>query len=69
MKSAPQKMPVLVRMGDHFLAPDQVAGFKQAKKGLYLILLKQQEEMQFPLWISEREMEAALEYFEVRGGM
>ena len=55
-------------MGDHFLAPEAVAGFKQCKKGLYIILLKQQEEMQFPLWISEREVEEALQYFDVKGG-
>jgi len=54
-------------MGDHYLDPNTVAGFKQAKKGLYLILLKNQEEMQFPLWISEREMEDALTHFNVEG--
>jgi len=57
--------PKLVKIGKHYLEPSQVAGFKQAKTGLYLIVLKESPEMQYPLWVSETSMLKALKYFNV----
>lgn len=64
---ARKKKSTLVRVGDHLVAPELVAGFKQAKKGLYILMLKNVEEMQYPLWVSKEEMDAALRYFDVQG--
>ena len=60
--------PTLVKLGDHFLDPNDVAGFKQAKKGLFIIRLRSEPNPDFPLWISEREVECALQYFNIVGG-
>ena len=57
--------PQLVKIGKHYLEPSSVAGFKQAKEGLYLIVLKDSPEMQYPLWVSERSMMKALEFFDI----
>lgn len=63
----PQK-PQLIKIGDHYVTPDNVSGFKQAKKGLYILQLKSQTEAEYPLWVSEKELEAALPYFNIIGG-
>lgn len=59
--------PNLVKIGDHYVDPNLVACFKQAKKGLYIMQLKNEEERQYPLWVSEKEVEAALKFFDVKG--
>lgn len=64
---ARRQKPQLIRIGDHYVSPENVLGFKQAKKGLYILQLRNQPEMEFPLWVSEREMLEALEHFEVLG--
>jgi hypothetical protein len=59
--------PTLIRVGEHYVSTDNVAGFKQAKKGLYILQLKSSPEAEYPLWVSECELEAALPYFNVVG--
>lgn len=59
------KQPELVKIGKHYLDPSQVAGFKQAKEGLYIIVMKDSPELQYPLWVSQRSMEKALKYFNI----
>jgi hypothetical protein len=59
--------PQLVKIGKHYLAPDNVAGIKEAKEGLYIIMLRDQPEPQFPLWLSERGLEHALQFFDILG--
>jgi hypothetical protein len=59
--------PTLIKVGDHYVSTDNVAGFKQAKKGLYILQLKSSPEAEYPLWVSEKELEAALPYFTVIG--
>jgi hypothetical protein len=63
----PINKPNLVKIGDHYLDPEMIAGIKQAKKGLYIIMLKNEPEPQYPLWLSERELEAAKPYFDIQG--
>lgn len=41
--------PCLVKIGKHYLNPESVAGFKQAKEGLYIIVMKDSPELQYPL--------------------
>lgn len=59
--------PTLVKIGEHYVDPKDVSGFKRAKKGLYILLLKSEPEPQFPLWVSYSELVDALEYFDVQG--
>lgn len=67
-KSAVVKKPDLVKIGKHYLNPESVAGFKQAKEGLYIIVMKDSPELQYPLWVSERAVERALQYFNIANG-
>jgi len=64
----PRGKPKLIKVGEHYVTPDNIAGIKQAKKGLFILQLKSQPETEFPLWVSELELEHALEFFDVIGG-
>jgi len=59
--------PQLVKIGKHYIDPKNVAGIKEAKEGLYIIMLRDQPEPQFPLWLSERALEKAKQYFDILG--
>lgn len=59
--------PTLMKVGEHYVSTDNVAGFKHCKKGLYILQLKNQPEMEYPLWVSENEMLTALPYFNIVG--
>ena len=66
-KRAPSNKPVLIKVGEHYVATDNVAGFKQARRGLYILQLKSMPETEYPLWVTEKELEAALPYFQIVG--
>lgn len=59
--------PKLVRIGKHFVDPTDVAGIKNCKDGLYLLRLKSEPNPEYPMWLSEREVERALEHFDITG--
>lgn len=65
VKTTKPSKPRLVKIGKHYLDPSSVAGFKQAKEGLYIIVMKDSPELQYPLWVSERSVQKALKYFDV----
>lgn len=62
-----EKKPTLIKIGKHYLDPNNVAGIKQAKDGLYIIMLKTEPEPQYPLWLSERDLHKALDFFDIIG--
>jgi len=59
--------PQLVKIGKHYINPKNVAGIKEAKEGLYIIMLLDQPNPEFPLWLSERGLEKAKQYFDILG--
>ena len=61
MRSKPQ----LIKIGKHYISPDNIAGIKQAKKDLYILQLRDQPEPEFPLWLSGKELQMALPFFDV----
>ena len=66
----PQKSkdkPTLIKVGDLYISPDNVEGFKRGRQGLYILQLRSTPETEHPLWITERELEKALPYFNVVG--
>jgi hypothetical protein len=65
--SKTQTKPTLVKIGKHYVNPENVTGIKQAKEGLYIIMLKDNPEPSFPLWLSGRALESAKKYFEILG--
>ena len=64
---AKREKTVLVRLGEHYLDPKNVAGVKHCKKGLYIIMLHSDPEPQYPLWLSAVEFEEAKQYFKIIG--
>lgn len=61
------KKPVLVGVGKHLIDPTDVACISNVRKqGLYIVRLKSQPNMEFPIWVKEREIGALLEYFDLK---
>jgi hypothetical protein len=59
--------PQLVKIGKHYLDPSNVAGIKEAKEGLYIIMLHSSPNPEYPLWLSEKSLERAKQYFDILG--
>jgi hypothetical protein len=57
--------PKLIKIGDHFVDPNEVLGFKRANEELYILKLRSEPESIHPLWIKVEDMEKALKHFEV----
>jgi len=66
-KSRVNSKPTLIKVGKHYVSTDNVAGFKQAKRGLYILQLKSSPEAKYPLWITEDELAKALPFFNIAG--
>lgn len=60
--------PTLVHIGKHYVAPDNVAGFKRVRDGLYILQLRNSPEPEYPLWVDEDDMLEALSHFNIIGG-
>jgi len=61
------KKPILVKVGQHLIDPTDVACISRLKsKRLYIVRLKSQPNMEFPIWVNVNEIDALLEYFEIK---
>lgn len=61
------KKPLLVKAGQHLIDPNDVACITRVKtKGLYIVRLKSQPNMEYPIWIQKNQIEALLEHFEIQ---
>jgi hypothetical protein len=61
------KKPVLVKVGYHLIDPNDVACITRLKsKRLYVVRLKSQPNMEFPIWVGVGQLDALLEYFDIR---
>ena len=59
--------PVLIKVGAHLVAPDDVSCITRVKsKKLYIVRLKSQPNMEFPIWVQINEIDALLAYFEIK---
>jgi hypothetical protein len=57
-------VPTLVRVGNHFVDPTDVACISKIKgRNLYVIRLKSQPNMEYPIWANEREVNPLLTHF------
>jgi hypothetical protein len=66
-KKKMSKKPILVKVGQHLIDPTDVACISRLKsKRLYIVRLKSQPNMEFPIWVNVNEIDALLEYFEIR---
>ncbi len=61
------KKPILMRAGNHLIDPTDVACITRIRnKGLYIVRLKSQPNMEYPIWINKGEIESLLSYFEIK---
>ena len=61
------KKPLLIKVGNHLVDPSDVSCISKIKsKRLYIVRLKSQPNMEFPIWVQVNEIGALLEYFEIK---
>ena len=68
MRANPFK-PILVVVGESMVDPDDVAAIKKirSKTDLYIVILKSQPNMEYPLWASAAEVATLMEHFHIVG--
>lgn len=59
------KKPKLVKVGKHYLNPDDVAGIKETRRGLYIVKLRSEPNPEWPIWVEEKHINSLLEHFEI----
>lgn len=61
--------PTLVTVGEHLIDPKDVSGIKKirTKDDLYVIVLKSQPDMEYPMWANGEEVAELLKHFNVVG--
>lgn len=61
--------PTLVIVGEHMIDPNDVSCIKKvrSKDDLYVINLKSQPNMEFPLWANSDEIEELIKHFNIVG--
>jgi hypothetical protein len=61
------KKPLLIKVGNHFVDPTDVSCISKIKsKNLYIVRLKSQPNMEFPIWVKANEIEGLLDYFDIK---
>lgn len=59
--------PVLVQVGGHLIDVNDVACISSVQKGkLFVVRLKSQPNMEYPVWVKKHEIAALLEHFEIK---
>jgi hypothetical protein len=62
-KRAPK--PKLVRVGKHFISPNDVRGITQVRDDLYIVKFYSEPNPNYPCWIKASEIGKLLEHFEI----
>jgi len=57
--------PSLIKVGQHYLDPNDVAGIKHCKEDLYIVKLKSEPNPEFPLWMRTNSIEKLLKHFNI----
>lgn len=59
--------PVLVHVGSHLVDPSDVACITKIKsRGLYIVRLKSQPNMEYPIWVEKGKIESLLKHFDIK---
>jgi hypothetical protein len=60
--------PVLVAVGNHLIDPNDIACISKVKNGtLYVVKLKSQPNMEYPVWVKPENIGRLLEHLNIRG--
>lgn len=64
---ANKKKPTLIKVGQHLVDPTDVACITKIRsKNLYIVRLKSQPNMEYPIWVKVGEIDALLDYFDIK---
>lgn len=59
--------PTLIKVGQHLVDPSDVSCITRLKsKKLYIVRLKSQPNMEFPIWVQINEIDSLLTYFNIQ---
>lgn len=59
--------PILVKVGLHLIDPNDVACISRIRdRKLFVVRLKSQPNMEYPIWVKTHEIEALLEFFNIK---
>lgn len=62
-----KKKPIMVHVGSHLIDPTDVACITKIKsKNLYIVRLKSQPNMEYPIWVEKNKIQTLLNYFEIK---
>lgn len=61
------KKPILIKVGKHLIDPHDVACISEIskKRDLFIVRLKSQPNMTYPIWASEEEVSPLIERFDI----
>ena len=62
----PNKKPILIAVGDHMIDPNDVACITRVKHGgLYVVRLKSQPNMEYPIWVKKNQIDVLVAHFNI----
>ncbi len=60
------KKPTLIAVGNHMVDPNDVSCITRINsKDLYVVRLKSQPNMEYPIWVKRSEIDALIEHFNI----
>ena len=58
--------PTLIAVGNHMIDPNDVACISKVQNGrLYVVRLKSQPNMEYPIWVGKHQIEALVAHFNI----
>lgn len=61
------KKPILVKVGPHLVDPADVSCISRIKsRKLYIVRLKSQPNMEYPIWVNSNNIAALLAHFDIK---
>lgn len=61
-----RKRPTLVKVGNHLIDPTDIACISKVSNGaLYVVRLKSQPNMEYPIWVKRHQIESLLGHFNI----
>lgn len=63
-----KEKPILLKVGKHYINPDDVSAIKEAKRGLYIVKLKSEPNAEWPIWVVGSDVEDLLAFFNIVEG-
>lgn len=59
------KKPTLIAVGNHMIDPNDVACVSKVKSDLYIVRLKSQPNMEYPIWVKKHQINSLLSHMNI----